>query len=160
MGRWQVLTAGATARVNRGRPHNLIDGNLLPDPSPPVPGPVPPMSVLAAGRDEGLDTRVELQPLRVHLLHVGHRHAREQGHTLAQAFLVVGDLAAHRRLGDGGDAVLDADLGGEFVDAFLPDHGRIHVGDQKPLAPVRVGKDGDVDRLVLDELADRGAFRG
>jgi hypothetical protein len=43
----------------------------------------------------------------------------------------------------------------KFVDAFLPDHGRIHVGDQKLLAPVRRGLDHDIDRGRLPSAARR-----
>ncbi len=42
--------------------------------------------------------------------------------------------------------LLQPDIGGEFVDAFLPDHGGIHVGEEQRLAPGRVGLDDDVDR--------------
>ena len=45
------------------------------------------------------------------------------------------ELAAHRRLGDGGDLRLDAGIVGQLVDAFDGDHGRIHVGDEQLLAP-------------------------
>ena len=50
-----------------------------------------------------LGAGVELQPLVVDLLQRRHRHALQQRHAPAQAFLEVGDLAAHRGLGDGGD---------------------------------------------------------
>ena len=38
---------------------------------------------------------------------------------------------------------------GEFVDAFLPDHGGIHIGEKQPLAPaLGDGLDHEIDRLV------------
>ena len=43
-----------------------------------------------------------MQALGVHLFHVRHRYPFEQGDALAQAFLVIGDFAAHGRFGDGG----------------------------------------------------------
>ena len=43
-----------------------------------------------------------------------------------------------------------ADEVSEFVDALLPDHGRIHVGDQQFLAPARRRLNDDVDRIVRD----------
>ena len=86
----------------------------------------------AAGDDAVDDRRVE---------------ALEQRDALAQGRLE-GDLAIHRARGDGGDVILEADLVGQFVDAFLVDHGRIHVGDQDLLAAVRSLLDDDVERLA------------
>ena len=40
-----------------------------------------------------------------------------------------GNLAIHRTGGDRRHPFLQSDFVGEFVDAFLVDHGRIHVGD-------------------------------
>ena len=42
-------------------------------------------------------------------------------------------FALHRPLGDLGDLGLEPGIVGQLVDAFLPDHGRIHVGDQQLL---------------------------
>ena len=39
---------------------------------------------------------------------------------------------------------------GEFVDAFLPDHGGIHIGEKEALAALGDGLDHEVDRLVCD----------
>ena len=64
------------------------------------------------------------------------RQIREQADPFAQGALEF-DLAAHRALGDRGDMRADADRGGEFVDAFLPDQRRIHVGDQQALGARR-----------------------
>ena len=47
-----------------------------------------------------------------------------------------GDLAAHGALGDGGDVGFQAGIVGELVDAFLLDHGGIHVGEEQLLAAV------------------------
>ena len=54
------------------------------------------------------------------------------------------NLAAHRALGYGGDMGADAGRRGEFVDAFLADQRRIHVGDQQPLGARRRRLDDDV----------------
>ena len=43
------------------------------------------------------------------------------------------------------DVLLHADEIGEFVDAFLPDHGGIHVGEEQLLAPAGLGLAHDVD---------------
>ena len=62
------------------------------------------------------------------------RQALEQRDALAQRRLEL-DFAAHRAFGDGGDMRLEAGEIGQLVDAFLADHGGIHVGQQKLLAP-------------------------
>ena len=64
------------------------------------------------------------------------RQALQQRDALAQGRLE-GELAAHGALGDRRDLLLQPDEVGEFVDAFLPDHGGIHVGEEQPLAPAR-----------------------
>ena len=56
------------------------------------------------------------------------------------------DLAAHRPLGDGGDVPLESDMRGKLIDAFLADHGGVHVGEQQPPAPVRERLHHHVDR--------------
>ena len=71
-----------------------------------------------AGPDESLYTGVELQVARINLLQRGHRHAAQQCQAAAQAVLVVGDLAAHRRLGDGRHLGLAAHDLGDLVDAL------------------------------------------
>ena len=68
------------------------------------------------------------QPIGDDAVDDGGVEALQQRDALAQGRLE-GDLAVHRARGDGGDMILDADLVGQFVDAFLVDHGRIHVGD-------------------------------
>ena len=55
----------------------------------------------------------------------------QQRHPLAQRGGEI-EFTPHRALGDRGDLRLDPGIVGEFVDAFLPDHGRIHVGDEQP----------------------------
>jgi hypothetical protein len=82
--------------------------------------------------DESMRTRREVEPRR-HRRDAACRQALEQGHALLQRFLE-GNLAPHRLechllhlLGDPGQQR-------QLVDAFLPDHRRIHVGEQQPLA--------------------------
>ena len=68
----------------------------------------------------------------------------EQGDPLAERAGEI-QFALHRALGDRGDLRLDPGIIGEFVDAFLPDHGRIHVGDEQRFL-ARPGRlDDDVD---------------
>ena len=68
-----------------------------------------------------------------------------------------GDLAAHRPLGDGGDMRLEADEIGQFVDALLLDHGRIHVGQEQPLAAMDAGVARR--RRLLRRQLQRGSCR-
>ncbi len=60
-------------------------------------------------------------------------------------------LAAHGPLGDLGDLGLLAGKVGQLVQAFAADDGRIHVGDQQALAPVRCGHEGDIDGQILHQ---------
>ena len=55
----------------------------------------------------------------------------EQGDTLAQRAFEL-QLATHCPLGNVGNAILQPCKIGQFVDTFLPDHGRVHVGDEQP----------------------------
>ena len=80
------------------------------------------------------------------------RQALQQRDALAQRRLEL-DFAAHRALGDPCDMRLQAGEVGEFVDAFLADHGGIHVGEKKLLAPQRLRLHHDVDRQVAARLA-------
>ncbi len=49
---------------------------------------------------------------------------------------------------------LHPDQIGELIDAFLPDHGRIHVGEKKLLAPDADRLHDDVDGQVAAKLAE------
>ena len=64
-----------------------------------------------------------------------------------------GDLAAHGPFGDRRDMILQADKVGEFVDAFLPDHRRIHVGQEQPLDASRPRLNHDIDGMPGERLA-------
>ena len=77
------------------------------------------------------------------------------------------DLAGHRRGGDGRDLVAPADAVGQLVEGLDPDHGRIHVGDQQPLAAPGAGLSVQVDRQAggggarrRQRRAGRGALEG
>ena len=65
------------------------------------------------------------------------------------------EFAIHGARGDRGDLVLDADGVGQLVDAFLLDHGRIHVGDQQALAAVGERDQGDIDRACRRPVRGR-----
>ncbi len=86
------------------------------------------------------------------------RQTLQQRHALGQRRLEI-QLSVHRAGGDGGDMRADARLGGQFVDAFLPDHGRIHVGDQQALAAVLGGLDDKVEAERLQICPDVPAVR-
>ena len=83
----------------------------------------------------------------------------EQRDALAQGRFE-GDFAAHRALGDFGDFRADARRVREFVDAFLPDQRRIHVGDQQALGAPGGGLDDKVGAMLLCERRQRLARGG
>jgi hypothetical protein len=62
------------------------------------------------------------------------RQAFQQGHALPQGRLER-DVASHGAFGNRRDVILEADVRRQFIDAFLADHGGIHVGQKKLLAP-------------------------
>jgi hypothetical protein len=80
------------------------------------------------------------------------RQALQQRDALAQRRLEL-DLAAHRAFGDPGDMRLEAGEVRQFVDAFLADHGGIHVGQKKLLAPGGLRLHDNVDRQIAARLA-------
>ena len=89
------------------------------------------------------------------------RQPGEQAQALAQGGLER-QFATHGALGDGGDLWLQVEDVGHLVDAFLLDDGRVHVGDQQPLAPFGGRYDADVDGLILvarRQLAAKGRRR-
>ena len=63
----------------------------------------------------------------------------QESNTFDQGFFEI-QLAVHGKGSDLGDAVSDAGFGGKFIDAFLIDHGGIHIGDQKLLSTTRSRK--------------------
>ena len=69
------------------------------------------------------------------------------------------DLAAHRAFGDRGDMRLQPGEIGQFVDAFLADHGGIHVRQKKLLAPGRDRLHDNVDRQVAARRLQAGFDR-
>ncbi len=90
-------------------------------------------AVLPHGGDQRAAAGRERDPFCDHLVDDRKRQALEQRDALAQRRLEF-DLAAHRPLGDRRDVRFQADVIRELVDAFLADHGGIHVGDEQPLA--------------------------
>ena len=80
------------------------------------------------------------------------RQPLQQRHAFAQRRLER-DFAAHGALCDGGDMGLEARKVRQFVDAFLADHGGIHVGEKKLLAPADLRLHDNIDRQVFARLA-------
>ena len=60
----------------------------------------------------------------------------EHTHTLSQGAAKI-ELTPHRAVGDVRDLRLQPSIVSKLIEAFLPDDGRIHVGDEQ-LAPARL----------------------
>ena len=90
-------------------------------------------AVLAHGCDQRSRPRRDANPIGDDLVDDRGGQALEQRHPLAQRRREF-DFAAHRTLGDGRNMRLESDIVGKLVNAFLADHGRIHVGEKEPLA--------------------------
>jgi hypothetical protein len=73
--------------------------------------------------------------------------AFQQSHALPQGRFER-DVAAHGTFGDRSDVILEADVRGQFIDALLADHGGIHVGQKKLLAPITCGLHHCVDAVA------------
>ena len=112
----------------------------------------------AHGRDQLAAARRRRDAFFQHFIDHADRHILQQRDALAQRRLEL-DLAAHRAFGDLGDMRLQPGEIGQFVDAFLADHGGIHVGEKKLLAPERCRLHDNVDRQVAARLAQAGFDR-
>jgi hypothetical protein len=107
---------------------------------------------LAPARHQG-DAAVQ------HLVDGGFGQARQQGDAGDQGLVEI-QLSVHGAGGDGGDARADAGDIGQLVNAFLLDHGRIHVGQQHRLAPAGGRLDDKVEALRLQDFPDRPEIGG
>ncbi len=68
-------------------------------------------------------------------------------------------LALHCPLGNLRDPGFHPGIIGQLIDAFLTDHGRIHVGDEQPLLALTWRKNDDVDAFpAFIGCAGRGAI--
>ncbi len=88
--------------------------------------------------------------------------ARKQADTLAQGHLEI-QFSVHGPRGDGRDVRTDARLGGQLVNAFLGDHGGIHIGQQQPLASAGRGLNRKVNAHALQavpHIPEVRRFRG
>ncbi len=63
------------------------------------------------------------------------------------------ELAAHGTSRDVADAIADTCQYAELIDAFLADHGRVHIGDEESLATVFCIDHGDVDRPIGNQCS-------
>jgi hypothetical protein len=91
-------------------------------------------TVAAHRMDQSPPARRQGDPSRDHLVNDAGRKALEHGNALAKGRGEF-DLAAHGALGNGSDAGPLADEVGQFIDAFLADHGGVHVGEEQAFAP-------------------------
>ena len=112
----------------------------------------------AHGHDQLAAARCRRDALLQDFVDHADRHVLQQRDALAQRRLEL-DLAAHGAFGDGGDMRLQPGKIGQLVDAFLADHGGIHVGEKKLFAPERGGLHDNVDRQVAARLAQAGFDR-
>ena len=85
----------------------------------------------------------------------GERQAFEKANAFAQGGLKF-DFAAHGAGCDVGNFVLEAEFGGQLVDAFLLDDGGIHVGNEQQLAAVNGWLDAQVDFGAGELGVERG----
>ncbi len=84
----------------------------------------------------------------------------DQTDAVAQRLLEI-QFTIHGAGGDFGDLRFDPHGIGQLVDAFLLDHGRIHIGDQNLLAAVLGGDECDIDGAMAGEVAGDGlSIRG
>ena len=81
---------------------------------------------------------------------------RSRADPLTQRALEI-QLALHRALGNFCDLRLDVGVIGQLVDAFLPDHGRIHVRDEDLRHANLVMRD---QRIAGAEMVDQDATQG
>ena len=98
--------------------------------------------------DQFLAAGGEGDALGDHVVHDVDGQALEQGNALTKGRFEF-DFAVHGACGDGGDEVLQANFGSEFINAFLADHGRVHVGDQELLAACLGLLEDDIDRSAI-----------
>ena len=104
------------------------------------------------GLNQHTSTRRQGNSVGNHVQDGGAVEALKKSHTLPQRRFE-GDFAAHRASGDRGDLGPLADFSGEFVDTFLADHGRIHVGQQELLAPPLRPLHDNIDGGVIESGA-------
>ncbi len=99
------------------------------------------------GVDQFLAARRQRDPLGNHLVDDRDGQALEECDAFSQRRFEL-DLAVHGPRRDGRDEVLQPNLRGEFVDAFLADHGGVHVGDEQLFAASLGRLHDDVDRFA------------
>ena len=108
------------------------------------------------GGDQRAAARHEADPFTEDRVDDPHVKSLQQLHALDQGALEV-EFAAHGACGDLADVVADPRHHAELVDAFLLDHGRVHVGDQQLLAAVGDGHHIGIDGQGGDGFEERGA---
>ncbi len=109
-------------------------------------------TVRAHGADQFDRARCQRDARFQNLIDHRNRQSLQQRHAFAQRRLEF-DLAAHRPLGDRGDMRFQSGEIRQFVDAFLSDHGGIHVGEQQFLAAVEQGLHHRIDTKLFQCLA-------
>ena len=109
--------------------------------------------------NQRLGTGVGPDPFCEALLNDGGIKSFEQRHPLLERAGKI-QFALHRAFRDLGDLGLNARIIGQFVDAFLPDHGGIHIGDQQTLLARPRLEGDDIDPFpILESQVDGRRLR-
>ena len=87
-------------------------------------------AICAHGCDQRRAARCQLDAVCNHLIDDRRGETFEQSHALAQGRFEF-EFAPHGALGNAADLVAETRHRAQFVDAFLVDHGGIHVRDQQ-----------------------------
>lgn len=93
----------------------------------------------------------------VGLLQGGFGQVLQQGDAFAQRGLEI-ELAVHGALGDGRDMGFEPDEPGQLIDAFLLDHGGIHIGDQQAFFTAFGRLENEIERGAGEAVGQRPAL--
>ena len=115
-------------------------------------------AVPAHGRDKRARAGSNMNTVIDHFVRRGDWQPSKQRHAFTHSRFEF-NFASHCPLRDGRDLLLYTQVVGKLVDAFLTDHGGIHVGKKELLAPARCGLDHNVDWGTAERRADRFGVR-
>ena len=154
MAKWVRFSANGQTRLGTldGDNINLCGDDLFADPAPTgeqaalseveLLAPFTPNSILALWNNFHERAAAEGQTIPVNPLYFAKPVTSVTGP----------DQLIRRPRGYRGDLVLDADRTGQFINAFLSDHGGIHVGEQDFFSAAFPRLGDDVHRLIFQDL--------